>query len=216
MYRYVRLPFGLTNAPDIFQETLQRKVLAGCVGCVNYLDDIIVYGRKNHNVQLNESKCKFGQQSVKFLGFTISSKGWLVEDEKVAAIKNFRRPESCSEVKSFLGLITFVDRFIVHRATNSEHLRKLAHSEHFYWNNDLEAEFRFFQTEALETIRRLGYYRTTDRTELFVDASPIGIGAVLVQFDQEDLPKIIACASKALTESEKRYPQTQKEALAVV
>lgn len=232
MFRYVRLPFGLTNAPDIFQESLQRKVLAGCSGCKNYLDDIIVYGTtktdhdnnlkavlaclKNHNVKLNESKCNFGQQSVKFLGFTISAKGWLLEDEKVAAIQNFRRPESCSEVKSFLGLITFVDRFIIHRATNSEHLRKLSTSDQFYWNDELEKEFKFFQTEALQTIKRLGYYSTKDRTELFVDASPIGVGAVLTQFDPENQPRIIACASKVLTESEKRYPQTQKEALAVV
>lgn len=44
-YRYKRLPFGLCNAPDIFQEILQTVVLAGCVGCHNYLDDILVSGR---------------------------------------------------------------------------------------------------------------------------------------------------------------------------
>lgn len=44
MYRYVRLPFGLCNAPDLFQETLQCKVLGGCDGCVNYLDDVLIFG----------------------------------------------------------------------------------------------------------------------------------------------------------------------------
>lgn len=52
----------------------------------------------------------------------------------------------------------------------------------------------------------------TDETEIYVDASPIGLGAVLVQYNTG----IIACASKALTPTEQKYPQTQREALGVV
>lgn len=232
MFRCVRLPFGLCNAPDIFQETLQRTVLADCKGCKNYLDDVLVFGKTkeehdvnlanvraclaNHNVVLNESKCVFGSQSVVFLGFHLTPNGWQVEEEKVQAIKNFRQPNCCAEVKSFLGLITFMDKFIMHRATKSEHLRNLANSEKFYWNDNEDDEFNWLKNEALESIKRLGYYNLTDRIELFVDASPVGLGAVLTQIDGNNIPRIIACASKALSVAEKRYPQTQKEALAVV
>lgn len=233
MFRCVRLPFGLCNAPDLFQETLQRKVLGDCRGCRNFLDDVLVFGSTkeqhdanlaevlarlaNHNVKLNDEKCVFGSQFVKFIGFTLSPDGWQVHEEKVAAIKEFRKPKNCSEVKSFLGLITFVDKFIIHRADKTEYLRALAASDVFYWTTNEENEFTFLKENALKNIKRLGYYNQSDETELFVDASPIGLGAVLIQYDTTtNTPRIISCASKVLTESEKRYPQTQKEALAVV
>ena len=63
---------------------------------------------------------------------------------------------------------------------------------------------------------KLGYFDIKDNTELFVDASPTGLGAILIQFDENKTPRIIACASKALTHAEQRYPQTQREALAIV
>lgn len=232
MFRCVRLPFGLCNAPDLFQEALQRKVLAGCKGCKNYLDDVLVFGRtkaehdenlaavlarlENHNVKLNDNKCTFGTQSAEFLGFTLTPDGWKISEQKTEAIKNFRRPTTCSEVKSFLGLITFIDKFVPHRATKTEYLRSLACSDSFYWTESEEAEFNYFKEEALASIERLGYFNADDRTELFVDASPIGLGAVLAQFNAEGTPRIIACASKVLTAPEQKYPQTQKEALAVV
>lgn len=169
-----------------------------------------------HNVSLNSEKCVFGKHSVKFLGFNLSSEGLKIEDEKLKAIKSFRRPESQAEVKSFLGLINFVERFILRRAEKTERLRELAKSEDFYWTDGEEDEFRFLKEEALCSVIKLGYFSSTDETDLFVDASPIGLGAVLVQYNSESTPRIISCASKALTDVEKRYPQTQKEALAIV
>lgn len=232
MYRFKRLPFGLTNAPDIFQEILQTVVLVGCKGVRNYLDDIFVFGStkeehdenlkavmdrlKDHNVCINEKKCVFGQQSVKFLGFQLSDNGLSVEKDKLNAIREFRRPETQQEVKSFLGLMNFTERFIVGRAEKTMHLRNLAKSEDFYWNDELENEFTFLKEDALKTISKLAYFDVQAETELFVDASPTGLGAVLVQFNNESVPRIISCASKVLTDAEKKYPHTQKEALAIV
>lgn len=232
MFRCVRLPFGLCNAPDVFQETLQRKILGGCKGCKNFQDDVLVYGStkaehdenlaavltclSNHNVKLNEKKCVFGSQFVNFLGFDLTPEGWMIEDEKISAIKQFRIPTSCSEVKSFLGLITFVDKFIIHRATKTEHLRALATSDKFYWTETEEEEFKYLKDEAINTIKLLGYYSPSDPIELFVDASSTGLGAVLAQYNSAGTPRIIACASKVLSSAEQRYPQTQREALAVV
>lgn len=232
IYRYRRLPFGLCNAPDIFQEVLQTIILAGCEGVVNYLDDIMIFGRnkdehdrhlakvmeclKNHNVLMNEEKCRFGQKSVQFLGFLVSSDGWKLADEKISALKNFRSPETLAEVKSFLGLINFIEKFIPHRAQRTWRLRELAKSDRFYWNQELEEEFEYLKNDAWKSITTLGYYSRFDETELYVDASPYGLGAVLVQFDKDHNPRVIACASKTLTCVEQKYPQTQKEALAMV
>lgn len=231
-FRFKRLPFGLCNSPDIFQEILQTIVLSNCPGVVNYLDDILVFGKsklahdinlkevlrrlREHNVLLNSAKCVFGKQSVKFIGFRLSHKGWSVDDDKRKAIESFRRPESIAEVKSFLGLINFTERFIVNRAEKTKKLRQLTKSNVFKWTHEEEQEFTYLKTEALKSIVRLGYFDHNDKVELYVDASPIGIGAVLVQYNVEEEPRIIACASKALTLAEQRYPQTQKEALAIV
>ncbi|XP_058816573.1 uncharacterized protein K02A2.6-like [Topomyia yanbarensis] len=95
-------------------------------------------------------------------------------------------------------------------------LRLLAKSDTFYWSKAEEDEFLYLKFEALKSIARLGYFHPNHVTELYVDASPIGLGAVLIQFDEEEKPRIISCASKALSDTEKKYPQTQKEALAMV
>lgn len=121
---------------------------------------------RNHNVKLNESKCVFGSQTVTFLGFNLTSEGWEIEDEKLSAIENCRRPETCSEVKSFLGLITFVDRFIPNRAGLTQYLRALANADKFYWSDNEEHEFEFLKTRAVKTIKTLGYYSQTDPMEL--------------------------------------------------
>ncbi|XP_052561921.1 uncharacterized protein K02A2.6-like [Culex pipiens pallens] len=229
MYRYIRLPFGLSNAPDVFQEVMERKVLTDCEGVLNYLDDILVFGRskeehdknlaavmdrlKDHNVRINTSKCVFGRKEVKFLGFELTDKGWRIEHGKLSAIKNFRRPSSCAEVKSFLGLITFVDKFLVHRATKTEFLRALANADTFYWTEAEETEFESLKNHTVHAIKVLGYYSCSDFTELYVDAC---LGAVLVQHDSDGTPRIIACASKSLTNAEANYPQSHREALAVV
>lgn len=232
MYRFQRLPFGLTNAPDIFQEALQTVVLAGCKGVRNYLDDILVSGKtksehdenlkivlerlREHNVSINEEKSVYGQQSVKFLGFQVTHDGLRVEEEKIKAIRGFRNPDSQQEVKSFLGLMNFSERFIQGRAEKTENLRNLAKADNFYWGPEEEKEFIYLKEEALKSISKLGYFNDQDETELYVDASPIGLGAVLIQFNKDGIPRIISCASKALTETERKYPQTQREALAMV
>lgn len=171
---------------------------------------------ENHNVMINQQKCAFAQPSVKFLGFTLSAEGWSIESEKVSAIQNFRRPQSLAEVKSFLGLVTFIEKFIHHRADKTKYLRELTKSEQFYWNDELETEFTYLKNKAWNAVDVLGYYSRDDVTELFVDASPYGLGAVLVQYDDSARARVIACASKALSETEQKYPHTQKEALAIV
>ncbi|XP_062557465.1 uncharacterized protein K02A2.6-like [Armigeres subalbatus] len=232
MFRYARLPFGLCNSPDIFQEIMERIILEDCEGVVNYLDDVLVFGAtkqehdrnleavqsrlKDHNVQVNAKKCVYGSQSVKFVGFELTNEGWRIEQEKINAIKLFKPPTSCAEVKSFLGLITFVDKFLIDRATKTVSLRTLANAAQFYWTEAEETEFIALQTDAIEAIKTLGYFSNSDKTELFVDASAVGLGAVLVQYNTNGTPRIIACASKALTNTEQNYPQSHREALAVV
>lgn len=230
-FRCVRLPFGLCNAPDLFQHAME-EILEGCVSVAIYLDDILVFAKteeehddnlavvmrrlKEHSVKLNYEKCKFKVQQCKFLGFDLSNSGYTVAEEKVRAIKNFRTPSNFSELRSFIGLLNFVDRYILKRAEKLVHLQEILRSKQFIWSKEADEEFTYMRDHALLKIKQLGFYDCSHVTELIVDASPVGLGAVLVQIDEKKIPRIIACASKALTQTETRYSQTQKEALAVV
>lgn len=230
-YRYKRLPFGLCNAPDVFQMAMET-ILKECEGVFIYLDDILVHGKsrgehdtnlaavldrlKIHNVKLNQDKCKFNVKSCVFLGFRIDKNGCHVTEDRIEAIKAFRCPQNLAEIRSFLGLMNYVDKFIVNRADKVQSLQKMIREKKFHWTAEAELEFNYMRTEALKTITTLGFYTPTDAIELYVDASGVGLGAILVQRDESGMPRIVACASNALSKTEARYPQTQLEALAVV
>lgn len=231
-YQFTRLAFGLSSAPDIFQRAMQDVVLKGCTSVLNYSDDILVYTEtahqhetqleevmsslSRHNVKLNTEKCKFMRESVTFLGFTFSRNGISITEDKLNAFINLREPESVSEVKSYLGMLTFLERFIIDRASKTSHLRKIANSGMFLWTPEAQAEFNAIKETELKRIANLDFFNKDWRTELFVDASPSGLGAILAQFDTEKNLHVICCASKALTPTEQRYPQQHREALAIV
>lgn len=70
--------------------------------------------------------------------------------------------------------------------------------------------------EIIDCTMAQGFFNNTDETHLYTDASPAALGAVLVQVNKDQKQRVISFASKLLTETEGRYPQTQKEALAIV
>lgn len=230
-YRYIRLPFGLCNAPDIFQFALET-VLAGIKHVLIYLDDILIYAPDSqvhdkimkevlealdkHNVEINHKKCATKQTSVKFLGFTLDSDGYKITQDRLEAIKNFRTPLSVAEVRSFLGMLIFVDKFMFDRAEKTKHLQNIIREKKFVWGREEQSEFEALRSEVLSEIKKLGYFKQGDETELIVDASAVGLGAVLVQYDSKKMPRIIGCASKVLSKSESKFPQVQREALAIV
>lgn len=236
LYRYKRLLFGINAAPEMFQKILERMLLL-CDGTVNFIDDILIYGcnedehdqrvkftlniLKENNVLLNKEKCIFKIKTVTFLGHTLSPKGIRPLESYIGVVKSFRTPENVDEVHSFLGLINFVGKWIPNLATLTEPLRKLLRLKlskntdiSKYWG-DIQTESFKKLKEGLSNIKTLGYYDPSDRTQVIADASPVGLGAVLVQFDKEG-PRIIAYGNKSLTDVEKRYCQTEKEALAIV
>lgn len=138
LLRYTRLMFGINSAPEKFQKTIDR-VLLGCKGFVVYLDDILVFGNSKtdhdqnlkqvvdrlskYNVLLNKSKQTIGAKTVKFVGHEITPGSVKPCIDKLEAVKKFRRPESPEETRSFLGLVTYIGRFIPNLATLADPLR---------------------------------------------------------------------------------------------
>lgn len=171
---------------------------------------------KAYGILLNIEKCIFGQEEVKFLGHELSAEGISPMKEKVKAIQAFRTPENPQEVKSFLGMTGFLMKFIPDYATINEPLRELTKKDvPFAWGDRQQASFDKLR-EMLCSPPVLGYFSPDDRTTVIADASPVGLGGVLIQHDSEGKLRVIAYVSKSLTEVERRYCQSEKEALALV
>lgn len=227
--------FGVSSAPEIFQKILE-KILAGLHGCANAFDDILVWGRtkedhdarlaaalkrlEEHNVLLNQEKCLYRATEVPFLGHILSSEGVRMSPSKVDAIQKFTAPTTAEHVRSFLGMVTFLGQYIPNLATISNDLRILLKKETpFTWGPNQQKSFDELKAHLMSS-QVLGYFDLDDRTQLFVDASPVGLGAVLIQIarkgQRQGQPRMITYASKSLTETEQRYCQTEKEPLAIV
>lgn len=230
LYRYKRLLFGVNCAPEIFQNIFEQ-ILVECKNTVNFIDDILVYGKseeehdcclkrtldvlQRNNVKLNDHKCKYKMREVTFLGHVLSKDGIRPTDDKVSAILNSRPPQNREELRSFLGLITYVSKFIPDLATLNYPLRQLNKNEGiFKWTDRQQDAFNNIK-KTIALPKHLGYYNPKDRTLLVSDASGVGLGAVLIQF-KGNVPRIISYASKSLTNTEIRYSTIEKEALGLV
>ena len=124
-------------------------------------------------------------------------------------------PQSASEVRSFLGLANYNARFIPDFATVVEPLRRLTkNGVHFEFGDEQRKAFNELKNR-LSSAETLGYFDKDAKTQIIGDASPVGFGAVLIQ-EQQGRKRVISYASKSLSDVERRYSQTEKEALAVV
>lgn len=176
---------------------------------------------KENNILLNTNKCVYKVPRVKFLGHELSQNGVKPLPKYIDAIQRFRTPETTEEIQSFLGLVNFVGKWIPNLATLTEPLRRLLRVNlgkqtniEKLWKCEQDSAFQELKN-ALSKVRSLGYYNPQDRTQVIADASPVGLGAILIQHNSKG-PRIIAYGNKSLTDCEKRYCQTEKEALALV
>ncbi|XP_022826768.1 uncharacterized protein K02A2.6-like [Spodoptera litura] len=236
LFQYKRLMFGITCAPEIFQKTLERMIIH-CEGAVNFIDDILIYGStetehdrrveqilkvlNENNVLLNENKCIRKVQVVNFLGHELSANGVKPLKKYIDSIDNFGIPKTIEELQSFLGLINYINKWIPNLATTTEPLKQLLRKKlgknaglEKYWKKEQKEAFDLVKKD-LSQLKSLGYYSVKDKIQVIADASPVGIGAVLVQINSRG-PRIIAYGNKTLTDCERRYSQTEKEALALV
>ena len=231
LFRYKRLNFGISSAAEVFQNAI-RQTLNGLKGTLNISDDILVHGKnqaehdenlracfqrlRESGLTLNREKCVFNKGNLKFFGYVFSKSGLSPDPDKIKDIVSMPKPTSASEVRSLLGMANFCSRFIPEYATITEPLRKLTHKSSVWeWTEKQEKSLKQIR-EALTNAPTLAYFNENHETEIFVDASPVGLGAILTQKSRNGERHTIAYGSRALTAVESRYSQTEREALAVV
>ena len=125
------------------------------------------------------------------------------------------QPTTPTEVRSFLGMVGFSARFIPNFATLAEPLRAISRQGvPFVWGKKQDASFEELKRQ-LASAHVLAYFDKDAHTRVIADASPVGLGAVLVQEKNGD-SRAVCYTSRSLSQVERRYSQTEKEALALV
>ena len=153
--------------------------------------------------------------SVIYFGLHFSEKGLQPTDEKVQAIKEAPTPRNVTELLSFLGMLAALTNFIPKLSTLAHPLYQLLGNKPWNWTPACKQAFRDVK-HALTSESVLAHYSPTLPMELSVDASPYGVGAVIMHVYPNGLRRPIAFASRPLNEHEKRYRQIDKEALAIM
>ncbi|CAA0811504.1 Uncharacterized mitochondrial protein AtMg00860, partial [Striga hermonthica] len=225
---FVVMPFGLSNAPAVFMDLMNRifhPYLDQFV--IVFIDDILIYSKsqKEHEEHLRVvlgtlrreklfakfSKCEFWLQRVSFLGHVITQAGIEMDPSKVSTVQNWSTPRSPSEVRSFLGLAGYYRRFIEGFSKIAFPLSQLTRKYvRFEWTDRCESSFQELK-KRLTSAPVLTIPDPSRSFTIFSDASRQGLGCVLMQDGQ-----VVAYASRQLKPHEQNYPTHDLELAAVV
>ncbi|GKE07004.1 putative reverse transcriptase domain-containing protein [Tanacetum coccineum] len=208
-YEFQVMSFGLTNAPTVFMDLMNRvckpyldKFL------IVFIDDILIYSKnkqeheehlklilellKKEELYAKFSKCEFWIPKVQFLGHVIDSEGIHVDPAKIESIKDWTSPKSPTEIRQFLGLAGYYRRFIEGFSKIAKPMTKLTQKKvKFVWGNKQEAAFQLLKQKLC--------------------SAPILSSQVLMQRE-----KVISYASRQLKIHEKNYTTHDLELGAVV
>ena len=237
LFEFRVMPFGLRNAPAVFQRLMQQVVSSlnpesGPDYVSVYLDDILVFSRsledhlehlqrvisrlKDVGLKLNPAKCYFVRSELEYLGHLVTRNGLKTSPRLVEAVQEFPTPTNIQDVRRFLGLSSYYRRFIQNFARIARPLHQLTcKGAPFAWSQECQTAFLDLKSK-LTTAPVLAYPRFDRDFTLETDASIQGLGAVLSQVQDDSRLHPVAYASRALSESEKNYSVTELETLAVV
>lgn len=230
LYEFLRMPFGLRNAGQTFQRMMD-SILQDLVGVFVYMDDVLIASasQQQHLVHLRAlfqrlrdngliirpEKCQFGKKSLDFLGHSVSDEGICPLPSKVKAVQDFPRPTTVRQLRRFLGMINYYHRFIPQAAAHLQPLHALCSnappSRLVPWASVDEAAFATAKG-LLSAASMLAHPLAEAPLVLSSDASDVGVGAVLEQYQQGKL-RPLGFFSRHLSDTERRYSAFDKELL---
>lgn len=230
LYTYNRLPQGASSSASIFQRVMD-EVLSDIENVHCYLDDVLIAGKnieecraklnmvlerpQGANIKVNWEKCKFFVNKLDFLGHVISEEGLSPCQAKVATIQNAKVPANAVELKSFLGLINYYNKFISHLSTTLNCLNNLLKSGvKFVWDTHCSKAFEESKRSLLNA-EFLEFYDPKKPIVVVSDASGYGLGGVIAHV-VDNVEKPICFTSFSLNQAQRKYPILHLEALALV
>ena len=230
LYECNVMPFGMKNASATFQR-LMNMITQNVEGCVVYIDDIVVHSDdwdthllrlrrlflalREAGLVVNLRKSEFAKAKVIYLGHEIGYGKVSPREINAEIILNFPKPKTKKEVRSFLGMCGYYRRFVENYATIAKPLTDLTKKNtSFKWN--LECNQAFMKLKAVLTTYPVLASPNFDMPfELSIDASDVGVGAVLNQV-YENVKHPVSYFSKKFNEAQRKYSTAEKETLALV
>ena len=239
LFQFNVLPFGLCNAPATF-ERLMERVLRGLQWerCLLYLDDVLVFGAtfketianldrvlarfQSSNLKVKPSKCSLLQSSVEYFGHIISDSGIHPLTSKLESVQAWPslatvpRQRLRTEVKRFLGLVSYYRRFIRSMSDIAAPLYELTKaSSKLVWTPAHETSFERLKAALLHAPVLAFPDVKAGNFVLDTDASNTGVGGVLSQV-LDGKETVIGYYSRLLSDAERKYCITKRELLGVV
>lgn len=233
LYHFVRMPFGLCNAPQTMCRLMDKVIPNELKEYVFvYIDDLLVVSKtfedhvsrlravakclREANLTINVKKSKFCMKEIRYLGHVVGNGCIKADPGKVEAITKFPVPRTVRQVRSFLGMCGWYQRYISGFASIAAPITNLlAKHERFVWTDEAQEGF-----EKLKScLTSAPVLRHPDFTKPFViqcDASQSGVGGVLYQVDDEGDEHPIAYMSKKLNGAQRNYSVTEQECLAAI
>ena len=239
LFEFNVMPFGLSNAPAVFQE-LMSVVLQGLGDfAIAYLDDILVFSPtledhlqhldtifdrlRKHDLKLKLKKCNFLESETNYLGFIIGKDGIKPDPKKVEAIRSLPIPTCVREVRSFIGMSSYYRRFIPNFSEIAEPIIALTKKHaHYKWSAKHDEAFQYLK-DSLSVVPLLAYPDTNKPYTLYTDASGTCIGACLTQscdVAEDIIPNVsnekpIYYLSHKLSKTQCKWSTVEKEAYAI-
>ncbi|KAG1935337.1 K02A2.6-like [Pimephales promelas] len=171
---------------------------------------------KEYGLRVKKDKCDFFQPTIEYLGHVIDSAGLHKAPSKVKAIVDALSPKNVSQLRSFLGLLTYYAKFMPNLSSRLRPLHELLNkSNKWKWSDKCEKAFRDVKCTLTQS-EVLTHYNPALPIQLGCDASPYGVGAVLSHVMPSGEERPIAFASRTLNSAESNYAQIEREALAIV
>ena len=232
-YEFLKMPMGLCNAPSVFQR-LMHKILGSMrhEQVLVYIDDLLIPSKtineglklldvvlrlvSNAGLKLNLEKCSFFKTEIEYLGHSISAKGICPGSKKINAVKYFKVPSNVHEVRQFIGLSSYFRKFIKDFATIARPLTELTRKNATWCWGDKQNNAFYKLKEILVNKPVLAIYNPAAKTEIHTDASKLGLGGILLQWQFDLTLKPVAYFSRVTSNEERVYHSYELETLAVV
>jgi hypothetical protein len=228
------MPFGMKNAPAVFQREMQR-VLKDRLGrgVMVFIDDILIFSAtveeheqlvqwvlrrlQEEGYYAHPDKCEFFQREVSFLGHMVSERGVAVQQHKVKSIQGWPALTTRTEVRSFLGMTGYYRKFIEKYSEMALPLTRLTQEDvRFTWGEAEQTAFDRLK-EKLSSAEVLAHPDPQRQYIVHTDASEFAIAGVLSQEQKDGSVRPVAYYSRKMSGAETRYSSIyEKELLALV
>ena len=233
-FEYLVMPMGLCNAPATFQ-SLMNRIFYDCIDkfLVVYMDDLLIFSKDeeshlhhietvfsrlhDHKLYVSPKKCDLWKSEIEFLGLIVGRNGIQADPRKVEILRNWPKPKSLTDVRSFMGLLQFFRRFIKNFSGIAAPLTNLTKKDQGIqkWDSRCDEAFQ----KLKNAITSAPILVAPDWKKSFrghIDASNFAVGGTLTQLDENGKDRIIAFFSRKLSSAEQNYTANDRELLGLI